>query len=194
MFALSFLPFWSAGGDGILANVFRYASDRDAPFLNVFGPAIIDTLLGCQPHTRIERYFFYGGLLLAGALLRRRSLLELLAFYTAFVVIFSSGIWNHYLAIPVMFTALFRNGWSVAFQLLALPFYWLHHDAFRYGEGLGAASPVWKQVWDAAEYWGHHLFIALLTFSVVHALWGRQVRNIRIWFMNRLGEALKGQA
>ena len=193
-FALSFLPFWKEGHDGIVANVLRYTSDRDAPFLNIFGPSVIDTLLGCQPHTRIERYFFYGALILAGALLRRRSLLELLGFYTAFVVIFSSGIWNHYLAIPVLFTALFRNWWSIFYQLLALPFYCLHHDAFNYGERLAASSPAWKRLWDGIEWWGHHMFIALLAFAVAHALWSQQLRRGGKAIARRVAESVRGHA
>jgi hypothetical protein len=194
IFVASFLPFWPEGHAGIIANVLHYPSDSDAPFLNVFGPAIIDTLLGCKPHTRVERYFFYIALMFAGALLRRRSLLELLAFYTACLVIFSSGVWNHYLTIPVLFTALFRNGWSIAYQLLALPFYWLHHDAFKYGEGLAASSPGWKRVWDATELWGHHLFVALLVFSLVQVLWRQQLRSAGARIAQRIGKAMRGSA
>jgi hypothetical protein len=190
VFLASFVPLLPEGAGGIRMWVFQYGYDN-APFLNVFGPAAIDNLLGMQPHKSLERIFFYVGLMLSGALLRKRSYLEVFAFYAAFVVLFSSGVYNQYLAIPVIFTALYRNFWSILYQILAIPFYFIHTDGFGWSDGLPQRFP---RLADAASMWGRHLFVAVLFFSILHVLLGRRLAIVLYRTRVRLTEAIRGEA
>jgi len=191
IFLASFLPFWVGGGDGILANVFQYRPIPNAPFLNTFGPAITDTLLGCKPHTLIERGFFYAALIVGGALLRCRSLLALLAFYFAFVVVFTVGIFNHYLALATLFCALYRNGWTLLFQLLAIPFYFFHHDGLRYG--INEVGAPRNDLFLGIELYGQTAFVVLLTLAVGQGLFGAYFRRAVAWTVIRIRAAIRGE-
>lgn len=189
MFAASFIPFWEVGKDGIVEHVIRYAGVSNATLFSMLAPRVIDLFAGCGPHPTLSRLFFGGGLILAGALLRRRTLLEWYVAYLLFVVLFSSASSNQFFVIPVLFTVLYRNVWGLLYHLLAIPFYFRHDSV---NPQAGPYPGVWGRLDSFAEQYGHHVFLTLLAFAVVHALWRRRVRHAFQFLRQRLREAAHG--
>jgi hypothetical protein len=87
IFLISFLPYWNAGSEGILRNVFLYRSVTNAPFWNVFAPNILLTLMP-------PIILFVGTLMLLGLIWRKKPLMESFNYYLICVVIFSSAVMN----------------------------------------------------------------------------------------------------
>jgi hypothetical protein len=94
IFLISFLPYWNAGSEGILRNVFLYRSVTNAPFWNVFAPNILLTLMP-------PIILFVGTLMLLGLIWRKKPLMESFNYYLICVVIFSSAVMNQYFSIAL---------------------------------------------------------------------------------------------
>jgi len=191
IFLVSFLPFWSSQGAGIVAHVFNYSSRYNAPLLNAIGPAIFDTLTGCETHSRVERAVMHCALLATGIVLRRRSPLELMAVYCTVLVTFAAGTFNHYFAIPVIFLALYPNRWSALYTALAIPFYSLSRDAFAFGNYLPQAVQPFVQSLNTL---GHIAFVCTLGAALVSHLQPRWEISIFFWIRNRITSAMAGRA
>ena len=98
---------------GILQNIVLYKSYDNKIFHRYFLPGILQKLI-------TPGLLFFGGLLLAGYLLRRKKIFDLLMFYTAFLLILSTGITNQYLVIPGIFTAVFAYPFGFCYHLAGI--------------------------------------------------------------------------
>jgi hypothetical protein len=174
MFIASFIPFWHVGKGGIMQNVLHYAASSNAPMFYMLAPNIIDLFLGYGPHPKLARLIFGGTLILAGAVLRRRTLFEWYVTYLLFVVLLSSAIWNQFLVIPVIFTVLYRNVWGLLYHLLAIPFYIIEDSGFNLGETL---SPAWDGIEAFSELYGHYVFLSLLLAAYLREFWVPEIRR-----------------
>ena len=189
IFLVSFLPAWAEQHEGIMANVFGYTSRFNAPFMNSLGPAIFDTLTGCDTHTRVEHAVMHGAVLLAGITLRRRPL-ELLAIYCAVLVTFASGTYNHYFAIPAIFVALYPNRWGFLYAVLGVPYYLLDRGGFNLGRYL---PPSAEPALDSFGSLGHILLICVLGAALLtHLRPGWEQRSIS-WGWSRFLTILHGR-
>jgi hypothetical protein len=112
IFLLGFAPYWAAGKDGIINNVFKYHSLNVAYFQHLVVPEIL------QPTVTAPMLWI---LVLAGfaILCRRRTGLESLLIYTAVMVATAPATMNQYLAIPSAFTSVFVNAFTVPYTLIA---------------------------------------------------------------------------
>lgn len=102
VFGLSFLPFWSLGGDDIVNNVFLYKSFNNAPLWYAIVPKFLQGIL-------TPSVLFYGTLLIFGFITRKKSLLEAALIYTLVLVIFSSAVANQYFVTVMPAVAVFYN-------------------------------------------------------------------------------------
>ena len=107
---------------GIVKNVFLYQSGKYAILWQDFLPT---ALLRVAP----PAVFFILAMIVLGWLVRRLPPVEVLGFYCAGLVCFSSSCAVQYFAIPILFAALFPNRWSVAYAIWGLPMCY----CFRYG-------------------------------------------------------------
>ena len=112
IFLSGFAPYWAEGRAGILANVFLYKSRLTAYLYNFAMPAAIHDLLSAE----MVWLVLLGGF---AFVLRRKSALETLLFYTGVLVAASPATLNEYLAIPVAFTAVHVNCFTVSYTILA---------------------------------------------------------------------------
>jgi hypothetical protein len=101
IFLLAFVPFWSAGREGILRNVFGYRSLENAPLLHVLAPSWLAPA--------VAPMFLFLSALIIGAVVFRRSGVESLLLYSFMLVIFAPAIANQYLVIPIAAMAVFPN-------------------------------------------------------------------------------------
>jgi hypothetical protein len=107
-FLSGFAPYWGAGHQGIIDNVFHFGSScsRDY-FFNFFAPQCLQWL--CSSRT-----LFFGLLVLFAFICRARNGFESLLIYTGVLVACAPVSANEYLAIPVALVAVFP---SVPFAL-----------------------------------------------------------------------------
>jgi hypothetical protein len=114
MFFGSFLPFWSAGHDGIIAYVFKYQSSSalHSYFYNLLVPEFFRYMAGSK---------VYWLLCLAGFafLCRSRPGLPSLLVYTGVLVAASPAISNQYLAIPAALASVELGPFFIAYFVLA---------------------------------------------------------------------------
>jgi hypothetical protein len=112
VFALGFVPYWPGGGQGIRDNVFHYHSKEADFFYNFFVPGGFQMMFGPS----VMWLFMLG---LFAFICRKKSALESLLIYTVVLVATSPATTNQYFAIPVAFTAVFINFFTVCYTLAA---------------------------------------------------------------------------
>lgn len=191
MFVASFAPFWEVGRHGIVDHVIRYSGISNASLFSMLVPNAVNLLTGDGPHLTISRFSFAGALILAGALLRRRTLLEWYVAYLLFVVLFSSASSNQFFVIPVLFTVLYRNAWGLLYHLLAIPFYITHSSVNPHG---GSRTGIWGTTESAVQQYGHYIFLLLLLGCYVHTCWRTEVSQAWRSLLHRITGSLRGQA
>ena len=120
LFLASFLPYWSAS-QSIVANVFSYNPGSNAPIYNLLvGKPVIDLLIlifgpSLKP-------LFCTLLIFSGFFMRKKVLIEQLAFYYLLVVLFTSLLFAQYLIIPMLFFALFESRFWKWYNLIGLTY------------------------------------------------------------------------
>lgn len=101
-FLLSFAPYWPAGREGILNQVFFYHSNPTNFFYQYFVPKLVQECFGSES-------LWFTLLILFAFLCRTRNAFESLLIYTGVLVAFSPATINEYLAIPVALAAVFLS-------------------------------------------------------------------------------------
>ena len=154
IFALSFVPYWSTGSEGIIQNVFRYRSFTNEFFYRMFLPQFVQ--------------FMFGGLAVWLALLglfaficRKQSTVEFLLVYTAVLVAASPANINEYLAIPGAFVATHLNLFTILFTAVGTLHLLVDPNGLHLG-GLGRTLYI-----DLAIY--------LLCLGAVWAIWRQPI-------------------
>jgi hypothetical protein len=108
IFASSFVPYWHAGSQGIIQNVFMYRSFTTAFFYRMFVPMFVQYMFNSQ-----TAWFF---LLVSFAFIcRQKRTVEFLLFYTCVLVAAAPANINEYLAIPVPFVATHLNPFTILY-------------------------------------------------------------------------------
>ncbi|HTY86363.1 MAG TPA: hypothetical protein VMB80_02775 [Candidatus Acidoferrum sp.] len=108
LFALSFVPYWPAGSQGIVQNVFHYRSFTNEFFYRMFLPQFVQFMFGSQ-----AVWFFL--LVLFAFMYRQKNTVESLLLYTCVLVAASPANINEYLAIPGAFVATHLNPFSILY-------------------------------------------------------------------------------
>ncbi len=157
VFALSFVPFWHTGSQGIMQNVFHYRSFTNEFFYRMFLPRFVQFMFDSQ-----TIWFFV--LALSAFIYRQKYTLEYLLLYTCVLVAASPANINEYLAIPGAFVATHLNLFTILYTAVGT----LHLLVDPNGLHLTALSPTGFM--DLAIY--------LLCLGWVWVT-GRQ--NIRAW-------------
>lgn len=167
LFALSFLPYWHEGKEGIVANILLYEPTINAPAYNLFiGKPILDmiTLYSASPFRNI----FFMLLMLSGFFLRKRPLLEMLAFYCLLIVLLSSNLFVHYFLIPVFFFAIFESRLWLVYNVVGLIFLISHPHEFNYRNiSSGNAQVVATFFAD----FGFYMLVFILLLALIDVCW-----------------------
>lgn len=121
IFLISFLPYLK-DLDGIVQNVFLYKSYNNGPIWNLITPRALLMYVD-------KMYLFVLSLFVLGFILKKKILIEKYFLYLLSVVIFSSGIFNQYLAIPLVAIAYFWNRYFLIFTILSLLLFLVDKDA-----------------------------------------------------------------
>jgi len=162
IFALSFVPYWREGSQGIIHNVFLYRSFTNELFYRMFLPQIMQFMFGSQ-----AVWFFM--LVLFAFICRQKNTVEFLLFYTCVLVAASPASINEYLAIPGAFVATHLNLFTILYTIAGT--WHLLVDV----NGLHLTSLLGTNFIDIA--------ICLLCLSLVWVTW-RQ--NIKAWLKQLL--------
>jgi hypothetical protein len=112
IFLAGFLPYWSAGREGIIHNVFQYRSSTADFFYHFFMPGDIAYLANSQT-------VWIAFLILFAFICRKKNIFESLLIYTAVLVSTSPAMANQYLAIPAAFVSVYVNPFSICYILIA---------------------------------------------------------------------------
>jgi hypothetical protein len=108
IFALSFVPYWHAGSQGIVQNVFRYRSFTTEFFYRMFVPTFVQFMFNSQ-----TVWFFL--LAIFAFIYRQKNTVEFLLLYTCVLVAASPANINEYLAIPGPFVATHLNPFTILY-------------------------------------------------------------------------------
>ena len=113
IFLAGFAPYWEVGSRGIIKNVFLYRSSGVSPFWDFLG----------APLAAIVPKFilFIATLAVLSVVFRKCSPLESFFIYCASMFLFTPSVYAHYLAIPVLFIAVYMN---LPLALFALSVSW----------------------------------------------------------------------
>jgi hypothetical protein len=85
----------------IIKNVFKYRSGQNG--------ILWTQLFSQEVAAKFQFYLFVISLTISGYLLRKKNLIDLFCYYLILVIIFSSGMANQYLTIPVVSISIFPN-------------------------------------------------------------------------------------
>lgn len=102
VFALSFVPYWPGGRNGIIDNVFLYRSHTTEFFYHMFLPQFVQFMFGSMIVWLLIMAIF-------AFIYRKKSTIESMLFYTCVLVATSPADVNEYLAIPGAFVATHLN-------------------------------------------------------------------------------------
>lgn len=121
IFLMSFAPYVKDGWDGILHNVFLYASNNNFPllFANLIG------YFRSIPEY-VSRYFtsiFFVFMIAAGYVFRTETLVKSILVYTIALVCFSSAIGLQYIAIPCAALVIFFGRNSFVYYVAGVSLY-----------------------------------------------------------------------
>ena len=179
MFALSFVPYWHGGSQGIIQNVFLYRSSTNEFFYRMFLPQFVQFMFGSQ-----AVWFFL--LVLFAFIYRRRNTVEFLLFYTCVLVAAAPANVNEYLAIPGAFVATHLNPLTILYTIVGTvhllvtvngPF----GNSFFCVKGFGAAYVPTADSLHLTSLFGFTLddiAIYLLCLSLIWVTWHQ---NIAAW-------------
>lgn len=117
IFIVSFIPYcWDKGAiAGIIRNVITYSSWNNAPFYSLFIPNIFKIFIS-------PKVFFFISMIITGFFYRKKNVFESMIFYCVALLIFSSAVANQYLAIPIIFTSLYVNFFTILYNILGFIF------------------------------------------------------------------------
>jgi hypothetical protein len=111
VFALSFVPYWHAGSQGIIQNVFLYRSFTTEFFYGMFVPHFLQFMFSSQ-----MMWFFL--LVIFAFIYRQKNIVEFLLLYTCVLVSASPANINEYLAIPGAFVATHLNPFTILYTAI----------------------------------------------------------------------------
>lgn len=182
VFILGFVPFWGAGKDGIIQNVFLYRSMANAPFWNSLFPAIIVNNLPII-------ILFIATLIVAGFTFRKRPVIEAFSLYLLVTVIFSPAIANQYLAIASIPIAMFPNIFLAAYVAIGTVYLIVNQAGFNIA-ALGKFVPE--------RFVGYNTLIILLFLGLIWIFRGNLIAltafKLWKWGKSEILLQLKGAA
>jgi hypothetical protein len=108
IFALSFFPYWRAGSQGIIQNVFLYRSHSTEFFYHMFLPQFVQYMFNSQ-------MIWFLMLTLFAFIYRQKNAIEFMLLYTCVLVAASPANINEYLAIPGAFVATHLNPFTILY-------------------------------------------------------------------------------
>jgi hypothetical protein len=166
IFIISFLPY-SLDYKGIIENVFLYKSYNNGPFWGLFAPKVLHMYL-----PKISMFIF--AMIFAGFIFLKCNVRYTFFYYLICVVIFSSGIFNHYFAIPLLAIAVLWNTKYFYYTLACISLYLLDSDAL----GLGLKIFINFFEWDIrSTRILYHPIILLLFLGLLDSVVGRKAMN-----------------
>jgi hypothetical protein len=112
IFALSFVPYWHTGSQGIIQNVFLYRSMPLNYFYLMFVPASVQNVFDSLMVWLLLLALF-------AFIYRQKSAVESMLFYTGLLVAGSPAMVNEYLAIPAVFVATHLNLFTILYTAIA---------------------------------------------------------------------------
>jgi hypothetical protein len=124
IFALSFAPYWHAGSQGIIQNVFLYRSLKNEFFYRMFLPQFVQFMFGSM-----AVWFFLLGLF--AFICRQKNTIEFLLFYTGVLVAASPANINEYLAIPGAFVATHLNPFTILYTAVGTLHLFVDYNGFH---------------------------------------------------------------
>jgi len=169
VFILSFVPYWPAGSQGIIQNVFLYKSYNNEYFYHLFIPGILQNGL-----TSVQVWIIL--LITFAVVLRRRNNFDSLLLYTCILVAASPAITNQYLAIVVPFSVANLNMFTLAYTLLGSVFLFFDYNGLFIYITPELANTHLTDIF-------YPLLVVTLCLGFIYSIWSRQLLDLlnRIW-------------
>ena len=161
VFALSFLPYWNEGKQGIIQNVLLYSSKNNEYFYRLYVPQSLQYLISSRMVWVMLLGFF-------AFFFRKRGAFESLLFYTSILVWASPSIANQYLAIPLSFTAAYFNPFNIAYTAVGTWYLFIDKNGLHLPL---VGDPVRQGVYYA-------ILVSLLCLGFITAVWSDPLRDI----------------
>lgn len=178
LFLISFLPYLPEGFEGIKNNVFLYSSKDNAPLYYAFFNRIADMIFTpLHISTKyLPKILFFGMMILCGYLFRKKSLFDNFIFYLMCVVLFSSAVACQYLAIPVLFTAVYPNFFSILYNVVVFLYFTISYEELDLG--MNSTGTVQKIIEEINFKNSYVLFALILFYNLIYVVYGKKIKEI----------------
>jgi len=179
MFLISFLPFLPEGFEGIKQNVFLYSSKDNAPLYYAFFNRLADLVLPPLHLSarQLPKLLFFAAIIISGYLFRKRSLFEGFVFYTICIVLFSSAVACQYLVIPVLFTAVYPNFFSILYNITVFIYFTISFEELDLGQYV--TSGFWLKIIEEINFKNSYILFALiLLYDFIYVLFGKKIKEL----------------
>jgi len=180
LFFVSFLPYLPAGFEGIMKNVFLYSSKDNAPLYYAFFNRIADMIF--TPLNISTKYLpkilFFGMMILCGYFFRKKNLFDNFVFYLICIVLFSSAVACQYLVIPVLFTAVYPNFFSILYNVIVFLYFTVSYEELDLG--MYSTGTVQKIIEEINFKNSYVLFALILFYNLIYVVYGKKIKEILI--------------
>ncbi len=157
VFAAGFLPYWAAGSNGIIHNVFMYHSINNQYFYFYLVPKAVQILFKAQT-------IWFLVLVISAFVYRQKNALESMLFYTAVLVAASPSIVNQYFAIPMPFVASHLNPLTILYTAVATMHLLVSND------GLFVTGLIVQKCNNVA--------VCVLVLALIWTTWPQQIKAL----------------
>lgn len=180
LFIVSFIPYLPAGFKPIMQNVFLYSSKNNAPLYYAFFNRIADMIF-TPLHISTDllpKFLFFAVMILCGFFFRKKSLFDNFLFYLISIVLFSSAVACQYLAIPVLFTAVYPNFFSILYNFVVFLYFTISFEELDLGIDLTGFA---RQIVEEINFKNTYILVALILFyNLIYVVYGKKIKQILI--------------
>ena len=160
LFFVSFIPYWNAGREGIINNVFLYNSFPNRCFYRLFVPWILQMVFSAKA-------VWFIALTISALYFRNKKPMESLLLYSGILVATTPSMANQYLAIVVPFISVFPN---IFFFLYTIAGGW--YLMISLGNDLHIEYLQRLSFFDGVVYY-YALLVTFLCLGIVFQVWRR---------------------
>ena len=113
---------------------------------------------------------------MCGYFFRKKTLFDGFIFYVICVVLFSSAVACQYLAIPVLFTAVYPNFFSILYNVIIFLYFTVSYEELDLGlYSTGTTQKIIEEINFKNSY---VLFALILFYNLIYVVYGRKIKEI----------------
>lgn len=192
LFFMLFIPYWHEGKNGIIEHVFNYASLDNSPLYRTFFQSEFFDKLYHTLHIYSQKgkYIFFIGMLITGALVRNKNIVESFLIYCCCLLAFSNGWAVQYFIIPLLFVLFYPSYYSFFFYLISSLFIlFSHHEYFGSQISQNAFLRIGNKLFERGEWF--FVMDFLLLFALIKVIFDYDIMRLLCKINSLIKDSLK---